>query len=303
MNSFLRKIGIACALGLGLHLAAGYFCSGKTDAFYLRFTSPRQSSLIIGSSRAAQGFMPSVLKDSLGLDVFNFGFTMDNSPYGEVYNHAILEKLDPDSKDGVFILVVDPWTVSSTIDPKVGVEEFGEKDLVLGKMHFFNMNPNYEYLILDYSKGWGSNVLEYYGAHPSEVTLHTDGWLEVVKPMDDASIKARTDAKLKHYREVALPGRVMSAKRLADLETLITTLDQHGDVYLVRPPVVDELLEIENQLSPDFDSAMQFMAEKTHAKYLSMLPFAKDITYTDGNHISRNSAQYATALLANWIKH
>jgi hypothetical protein len=32
------------------------------------------------------------------------------------------------------------------------------------------------------------------------------------------------------------------------------------------------------------------------------LPFSKDLTYTDGNHISRNSAQYATALVAKWIK-
>ena len=40
---------------IGIHLYLASFAGGNTDSFYRRFTSPQQSNLILGNSRAAQG--------------------------------------------------------------------------------------------------------------------------------------------------------------------------------------------------------------------------------------------------------
>jgi hypothetical protein len=34
------------------------------------------------------------------------------SPYGQVYFKALKRKLDPETKDGIFILTVGPWNLS-----------------------------------------------------------------------------------------------------------------------------------------------------------------------------------------------
>jgi hypothetical protein len=300
MNKFLKKIALWCGVGLALHVIAGFFASGKTDAFYLRFTTPKKSSLIIGTSRAAQGLMPSVINPLLGTNMLNFGFTLDSSPYGEVYNHAIEEKLDESTQNGIFILSVEPWSLSSawTEEGKEGIPEEG---LSLGTVKELNQSPNYEYLVREYAKGWGFNVLEYYGYHPTEVTLHPDGWLEVDKPLDPSSIASRTKGKIKHYRENAMPGRKISDYRMSNLKKLIGKLKQHGKVYLVRLPVSPEMYDLEHEFCADFDAQMQSISETLSVPYNAMQSEAKDIVFSDGNHISRYSTQYCSQLVAKWI--
>ena len=61
-----------------------------TDPFYLRFTTPQKKSLVIGTSRAAQGIVPSVMtsilnKKGWGEDLYNYSFTIMSSAYGEPY--------------------------------------------------------------------------------------------------------------------------------------------------------------------------------------------------------------------------
>lgn len=58
---------------------------GYTDPFYIRFTTPKQNNLILGTSRAAQGLQPDVFKDILETDVYNYAFTVTHSPYGPTY--------------------------------------------------------------------------------------------------------------------------------------------------------------------------------------------------------------------------
>ena len=36
--------------------------NGYTDPFYLRFTTPKNNNLIIGTSRAAQGIQPEIIR-------------------------------------------------------------------------------------------------------------------------------------------------------------------------------------------------------------------------------------------------
>ena len=66
MKKFLVKVGVALLMVLAVHgITVLVFGNGKIDGFYLRFTTPKQHSLVIGNSRAAQGIVPSVVNESL----------------------------------------------------------------------------------------------------------------------------------------------------------------------------------------------------------------------------------------------
>jgi hypothetical protein len=73
------------------------FADGKVDQFYLRFTSPAMDNLIIGTSRSAQGILPSTINEELNRKFFNFSFTIAHSPYGPVYLNSIKKKLNPNT--------------------------------------------------------------------------------------------------------------------------------------------------------------------------------------------------------------
>lgn len=132
---------------LGVIYGLFFFADGYTDPFYLRFTSEKQENLILGTSRSAQGILPSVLEKEIDKSFFNFSFTILHSPYGDVYLDAIKHKLKKKSNDQVFILAVDPWSISSSSSDPNDNREFREKDLILDNMHLFNYSPNFEYLL------------------------------------------------------------------------------------------------------------------------------------------------------------
>ena len=113
MKKFLLKMLVWLVPVIALHLFLGSFAGGNTDTFYRRFTSPKQSNLILGNSRAAQGIQPAYLKSLNGENFYNFSFTIFDSPYGETYLKAVQEKIKPGTKSGNFIITVDPWSVSN----------------------------------------------------------------------------------------------------------------------------------------------------------------------------------------------
>jgi hypothetical protein len=301
MKQFLLKTGVAAGLAVALHLLAGLMADGWTDAYYLRFTGERQQNLILGTSRAAQGISPAELNAELDRRFFNFGFTGMTSPYGEVYLRATLEKLDPAAGDGMFILAVDPWGLSSLVDSKTGEERLPEETEVLNEICSFNATPNYEYLVREYSAGWGRIILNSLGFFRSELYLHDTGWLEVERPTDTTVVAERTLAKLKSYRE-SLPRRLRSQTRLAGLEHMIDTLQRHGKVFLVRLPVSQGFRELEEEYWPDFDQLMEDIAARHDSvPYLRMQDELPHVQFTDGNHIARGSAGYCAQRIAGWI--
>ena len=121
MRGFLSKTLIALAIALGLHAAAGFLANGTTDEYYLRFTTERQRSMILGGSRAAQGLHPDILNARAGADrfegpLYGFAFTIAHSPYGPAYLHAIVEKLDPRGKRYFWIAGTREWQLDEGTD-------------------------------------------------------------------------------------------------------------------------------------------------------------------------------------------
>ena len=197
----LRLLLLAGAVLAGALALGPVVLKGQVDAFYGRFTTPPAGSLVLGTSRAAQGIRPAVLTARLGEQfegpLLNYAFTLTHSPYGPAYLRSIQRKLRPETKNGLFIVAVDPWSLSLT-----GPEgAFPEDNSFIGQLHQVSQNPNLAYLARYQAKPFYRLLLDYATATER---LHSDGWLEVRIGNDSAQVRARTARKLHDYRPLVV---------------------------------------------------------------------------------------------------
>jgi|TARA_B110000902_G_C14237391_1_gene561159 hypothetical protein len=315
MHRFLKNILIVSLFIIALHLILGALANGSTDNFYLRFTSSKQNSLIIGTSRSAQGIHPNILDSVLNLEenngIYNYSFSINNSSYGKEYYYAIKNKINESAKNGLFIITVDPWAISS--DTTLNDNEIDIESIFYSKKHY-NSYPNYEYLIKNYKKGWGnillkrieSNILIRNQNSLSKIKgaftyLRKDGLLEVYTSMDSTYVKQNIQKKVYNYK-TSMSSNKFSKFRFLYLRKTIELLKKHGEVYLVRMPVHTSLFKIEDSFDPQFDKRIMNLANKTNVDYLNFADNATQYSYTDGNHLYINDAKIFSNQLAERIK-
>ncbi|SDB22551.1 hypothetical protein SAMN03097699_0179 [Flavobacteriaceae bacterium MAR_2010_188] len=276
---------------------------GTTDAFYLKFTTPKQKSLILGSSRAAQGIIPSVLNDKIENGAFfNYAFTIVQSAYGSVYLKSIRNKLDDNVKNSIHIVCVNPWVICTETTEKEDSIKFREVNSYLDKTRFVNMKPNFEYLVESFQSK-NIDIVNNKSRKGDYQTffVHDDGWLEVKIESDMISTKERTRKKYETYKKALLRNNGLSQIRLGYLYKTIKLLKESGKVYLVRMPISDDMLGLEQQLVPKFDSLMQKISGDFNVEYINAMPFRKDYEYTDGHHLTTDSAKRFSEYLAGEI--
>jgi hypothetical protein len=291
---------LVIALLIAVHAGVGFWAGGHTDAYYLRFATPAQRSLILGTSRAAQGLVPAVLNAELERagyagPMFNFAFTNMHSPYGPAYRRAVQHKLDPNTKNGLFLLSVDPWSLSAKEENAGNPALFRESELPISTLDCFTCAPNWQYLRQHYSKAWGSILLQPWLT--PELFLHRDGWLEVTVPMAGQDVARRTQEKITQYQQLT-NAYVPSPLRKDALLALIQWLQKHGEVVLVRLPVGQELLAIEQAYWPGFTTELQAIAQKQGVAYHDLTTAFPTLQFTDGNHLYQASAKKVSKALA-----
>jgi len=222
------------------------------------------------------------------ITLFNFSFTLGHSPYGPTYLRAIEGKLDVRSIDGLFILAVDPWALSAKKDGNQF--SFTEADNALGKQCLFIGTPNYEYLVRNLPYGWGSLI----GGplHDIDTTsiLHADGWLEMRIDTCEEICHRRAEAKLEYYRTKVMPNRAPCEDRIGYLRKTVELLKEHGMVILVRIPVGQGIQLLEDSIWPSFNEDVRNMSGEMDVQYMDYSGWTDDFQYTDGNHLTPNSA-------------
>jgi hypothetical protein len=293
----LGAVGLLGGLGIWLGLRHGY-----VDAFYARFAAPPAGSLVLGTSRAAQAIKPGVLAARLGGHYqgpwLNYAFTLAESPYGPGYLGSIRRKLAPGTRQGLFVLAVDPWSLSL---PKAVLEAkplvLPEEKSMVSQLRNVSQSPNLDYLAHYLHKPFYQLLLDTNQKRVVE-RLHPDGWLEIALPppsADTALLRRRTAEKLATYRSIAASSR-LAAARLLSLWQTITLLKQHGQVVLVRLPTGPAMAALEDDYQPSFDQLMSQAAAQQHIAYLSYLsePYATN----DGNHLTRDAAEQFSQRLA-----
>ncbi|MGJ8664883.1 MAG: hypothetical protein ACSHW7_00825 [Patiriisocius sp.] len=294
MKKFIQHSILWAVLLIGSMLVVFLSVDGTSDPFYLKFTTPKQSGLVLGSSIAGLAVNPSVLKEN-GVEspIYNYAFAAPLSPYGPSYLRAIKAKLDPKTKNGIFIITVEPLAISSdAVDPNDTLY-FEEREGFLGKLSSFNSNPNFDYLLNHYNDYnfkflWNKSV----------ATLEDTGWMDVNIPKADYTKEDQIE--IDDFKRT-LDLYQFSETRLNFLKKTIAYLEDYGDVYLVRLPKHEKYIAVENEFMPQFEEKLDEISKQFNIPYLSMAPNGGDFDYYDGVHVGNESSEKVSKIIANFI--
>jgi len=295
MKRFIIHTALFCTVLLGTFAYILSRADGYSGAFYMKISSPKKTNLILGTSKAAQGIQPQILKEILHKNFYNYAFAIFASPYGETYLKSIESKLDTQKKDNIFILTVDPWSISSVTKSPNDSLNFREKESFLNEIKNVTQYPNFKYLIKFYDEKY-YNIL----SKNSSAFLHNNGWLEVYLDEDKNSINRRTEFTLNDYKN-KVEKYHFSEKRLSYLINTINYLNAYGVVYLVRLPVHPDLMEIEESVINDFNKVISPAISKSEM-YIDLTKYNSELQYTDGVHLNKKSGEKITKLIAEKLK-
>ncbi|SFF60275.1 hypothetical protein SAMN04488033_101331 [Salegentibacter agarivorans] len=300
MKRFLKKAILFFLLVLAIYTFILVFFGGYVDYFYNKFTTPKQSSLIIGDSRSLQGIQPSILNECLSFkknetQFFNYSFTISQATYGPLYTKSIFKKLDTTTVNkGVYILNVNPWMLARRPGDDFKNSKFIEENVPPHNMDFVNMNPNYEYLIRNYKYFHFRSLIR------RTSKLHKDGWLEERNlPKDSITLQNWTDHQIKMFQGFSNKWK-KSPYRKNHLKELIVRLKKHGEVFLVRLPISEKVLEIEENFWSKFSKEMNVLAKDTEVTFIDFSKKNQYKTY-DGHHLTKNGGKIFTKDLCDSI--
>jgi hypothetical protein len=297
MKRFLVKISVFSLVVLGFISIVFLQIDGENDKYYLRISSKKQTSLVVGTSRAAQGIKPSILNSCLGRnDIYNFSFTIMHSPFGKSYFNKIKQKLDTTNQvDGIFIIAIDPWSLST--DSIKEISYFREEKTFINGLKNVNTHPNYMYLLKYYEDKY-INLL----SSSKSFELHPDGWLEIKIAMDSISIDRRTKLKVEDYIKTKLYTNKYSKYREEYLIKTIDLFKRFGKVTLVRLPIDKKLMALENKYMPDFSKKIDSISKEKKVDYIDLTYLNDSVTFTDGNHLHKNSSEIISKIIAKEIQ-
>lgn len=258
--------------------------AGRIGDVYRRVSSPRQSSLVIGTSRAAQAVNPEIINGRLKgcgrAPLYNFAFHLDASSYNAVYEKAIYSKLDSrPAKRGIFILAVDPWALRTLRETP---QELNLKS--------YSRRPNVEYLIRNFSRSW-------FSPFPTHSFVNSHGRTEVdYAPRTKKEWEKRVRMRLEAYRDMAASYHYSPGSQ-AVLERIIETLKRRGDVFMVRIPTSVPMLRLEDKVCPDFSLRMKSIASGHGIGYFDFSRHG--YLTTDGNHLTKQEGDRFSAALSD----
>lgn len=275
------------------------YADGTIDSFYLRFTTPPAKSLILGSSRPAQGIQPHHLEEGLrGVDyegpILNFSFTTENSPFGPYYYEAIKKKLNPNTKNGIFIIGVDPWQFSVDKENEDDPRNFREADFAPGNMKYLSMDPNFEYLIKNFDGGFRELIRNRKDPYRR---LYENGWLEINIDTSRIDLEERMYNVAGSYIQMSYE-RSFSDIRFEYLVKKIELLKKHGSVFLVLMPTSVAVRDAEEMFIPGFSEMMKELALEKNVNFLDFTIDSDNYTYTDGHHLYKDDGARFSSVLA-----
>jgi hypothetical protein len=301
MRFLILKLSLLFLLAGVPFICIKYFYFQKEDQYYSKSTH-QSGYLIMGVSRAKRNLVPSVLTQELEVpsSFLNFAFNSNTSPYGPQYFQAIKQKVPGHKKDGVFILSVTP---ASLLEMANNWGNLREKEFFFYKVWNKNIHPNIEYFFRFPING-AYSLFEYFvpsllsPVHEEDNSLysvnHKDGWGELRLSSDQRAADSMR-IKIVEWEPKQSPVREEFFQKT------ICFLKEHGQVFIVRLPVVQELWEYEENAYPDFDHKIKEIAGMLEVPYLNYFYQPSDYQFPDGHHMFGESAKLFTNVLAKDI--
>lgn len=295
MDRFVIKVIFYALAAAALLMAVYAVLPYDRDYAYGRMIGPKQHSLILGSSRTAQGIAPEIITQRLQAPadqpIYNYAFTMNDSPYGWVYWQSIKRKLIRNKqKTSLFIVCVDPWALGDF--GKNG--ENRELNGRLERIKSINTHPNWDYL-------GHYNIYQSLFNRYLHLDAKTGRYINDKPAPDSVRLQRYIEAKLQDYRAHALNFKA-SEYRIANLKEIMNMLRPNGKMYLVRMPVSPQMHHIEQSIWPDFDLRMQSIAHAYQIPYINFTNRNAQFATTDGNHLQKQAGEAFTQDLCDSIQ-
>lgn len=299
MKNFLLKTGIYFGLLfalVSLFMTLVYLRPELVDHFYRRFTTPKGKSLIIGTSRSAQGIKPSVINKRITYnnnEIINHSFAFGPSSFGPNYLREIKQKSDPDVTNGLYIISVDPWSLTKDIDNiEDDTARFFEvrQKLFVGNLASSSSNPNFEYLKNYWPNRFSifENLFKSLINYKRLIVLHEDGWLELNIPLEMEAINKRIINSTAEYAEKEF---IISDTRMKYLSEMVHFLNNRGTVVLLRMPVSQPMAELEAVRFPDFSDYIQAIATSNKVHFFDFIDLSGQFQTVDTHHLYKDEAE------------
>ncbi|RZJ65398.1 MAG: hypothetical protein EOO50_13830 [Flavobacterium sp.] len=300
MKKFVLKLAVFAVLVTATIMLLLEFAGGYVDYYYPKFSSSAQKSMIIGDSRSVEGIRPSVVNQKLSSDfdlpMFNYSFTIAQATYGECYLQSIKRKLDPNAKNGLFILSVNPYMFLKRDGDDFENGKFFESNVPPHNMRFPSVKFNPEHFFKN------SEYAHYSTLFTRGGKAHDDGWFEERSVPNDPSVRASLEkGQVKLYSDLGRRYKV-APYRLEKLGETIEMLKRHGEVVVVRMPVSANIFALEHRLRPGFDSDMEAIAMRENVPYLNFTKMLNTYASFDGVHLDEIGSEAFTAKLCDSIR-
>lgn len=309
MKKSIFRLLIFSILPLLFICYAIYLTGKNTDDFYKRFSSPQQNSLILGSSRAAS-INPEIIDNVIhskypNAKLYNYAFTWAHSPYGPKYLESIKKKIKPDTKDGVFIVTVEPTALMVYKNEPDDPQYYTENDKSVAKTSMVATNPNLEYLLESYDFSITNELNKKIRPEKNpmiEVSILDNGKVngKVIKRFSAEKRKEINAEKMKELKN-RFTELKLSAIRLDYLSKTIDFLEKHGKVIVVRMPVNKTPYDIENSAVPDFDNIILNITKSKKVPYINYNNYPNHYQWVDEVHLEPESMDKFSAVIAGDI--
>ena len=235
MKSLFKKIFILAILTLGPFILVQYFILTKHDLDYWMLTR-KSNFLIIGQSRTKAAVAPHVLQKELNwpIEPQNIARNYVSTPFGNPYYSFIQQKVNSSVGKGIFIVSISP---SSVMNEKTEWVSGRESRYIAYRNVTKNVPFNLEYMLRRAPDENLFNAIKEKMklAKHTTVRAYENGWMErtLIKP-------AKKQTRFKS-------SDVFNHERWDYLEKTLDFLKTQGQVFVVRLPLSDEWLSIEQK--------------------------------------------------------
>ncbi|WP_188461274.1 hypothetical protein [Marivirga lumbricoides] len=225
-------------------------------------------------------------------EIYNYAFTVNRAVWGPSHLKAIKKKLKKCDTSALFIIECNLWSFYSKSSK---LNSFPEENAPPNSIVFPNIHPNFEYFSGGYDFPNLHLIIPSDGKENSYV--NELGRMVITKKFDSTLIDQNIKTKMKTYAN-KFNSVIKDERRFKYLSETIAELSKYGEVFLVRMPVANEMLVLEEELAPKFDERMKAIS---NGRYINLKYLSNTYITTDGNHIQNKYVDSVTCIIADSV--
>lgn len=292
VKTFFIKLVIIALFTVIPYVGINFWLSLKWDSMYWK-TTEQADYLITGISRTKYAIAPQILQEELDLKSMplNLGIDLMTSPYGKVYYEFIQKKMKTNTNRNIHIVCV---TVGSLMDMDQENSMTRENKEMLNKLKVVNIHPNLEYIILHQNPiKLIVQIFKFRIQKSISAINHPNGWSETIMGQN---FQRKENILTKKRILKDNPSREVYLRKIIDL------LQTTGQVFLVRLPMDELMLQKENRVVPNFNAQIQQIADEKNVVYLDYSSNKEGYYTYDYSHLTGKEARRFTKKLAEDIR-